>query len=820
MREPLHVYALDSDMNRSTGVIPYTSLQWCRRYKEPGTFTMSVPSNVYEPEWAFIVCYERPEFGLIQKVEFDDSSHVAGGIDTIIVSGFFAEQLLNNFIFLIEQPTEHTIQMPNPKPRKATYYISKNPTVYQDPMGDYYYTNDAGEIVSADDGRVVTANGLTEVDYYRADGPSYGTDEVTASYTYWSRRDDQGDLGDTIHVVRYEGNDSEYEVKFRDDSGNVFYEDDYGNIHQAVGVVDVAYDSGGVPYYTAQVRAWEQTEDQYKTVYVKGPWQRTDAEDPITEQDSVQLVFRWAQQLFGNSILYEEPEIEGVQKTLDPSQQYLGDVMYSTLWEVEASLRLQYSFESNIFVLSAYRGLDRTQDQEDEVIIVEDPRVPDGFTELEYVEADGSAYIDTGFIPDNETRTVATLSNAGTDTPTWFFGVRSGTNQKAYGFMATNGQYRSDYNGQASYFSSDGVPSKYTVDKNANVTSIDGTVRYTANYEDFSCEYSMYILGMNQPGGHQSPAIAGVRMHSCQVYNGVNKVRDFLPCRRDVDSKVGMYDLVTEEFFDTLGNGNLIAGPEAEVPTHEEIEHGNPWAVFSDTWGSLYDYSASRDTSNYKNVCYVLYDYDKPDSFDENGWPTIAEEHGGELLSQITAVYIPYTSKQGYNTERVGGEDEPDIETMLDLRDEKPSCDNVWSRDRIEIDTTLSSDEQSQAIENAKKQLGPPDDGSDTNLKPIYEAFESGLQGRGKTYLEENYHVEEVLDTGTLNVDGYMTEFDLGDKVDMAVSTLGLKSTARIIGVDEVYESQGNTGVNMKISLTIGDEQVTAIQRAMADAMR
>ena len=78
--------------------------------------------------------------------------------------------------------------------------------------------------------------------------------------------------------------------------------------------------------------------------------------EPVTVGDSIDIVMKWARRMMGDWIIYEEPEIDGVQKAVDPSFQYLGDLLYKTLYEVGASLRLEYVFESNAFVLSVYRG--------------------------------------------------------------------------------------------------------------------------------------------------------------------------------------------------------------------------------------------------------------------------------------------------------------------------------------------------------------------------------------------------------------------------------------------------------------------------------
>ena len=592
-REPINVFAVNERMDRVTVSIPYTSLRWVRRYNKPGEFEMVVPANIYDPSWAYIVCDDRPETGIVQKVEFTDSSQVYGGIDSITVSGFFLESILNSIVFLQESPEQQKVYVP--MPRRPVGRPSSSPDVYQDPSGGYWvqlstgqWRNDNGTVMDS-----LNTSDLTKVDYNGAYADNdWGTDLAYMNYDYYSED------GETINRVNMSGGTTSYDIEFTDDRGNVFFKDSSGKLTQAAGVVEKRSDT-----YTIRKKSWNALPDddpygRYCTVTVKGPWQRTEMMEPVTAGDSIDIVMRWARRMMGDWIVYEEPTIDGVQKAVDPSFQYLGDLMYSTLYEVGASLRLEYLFESNAYVLSCYKGADRTQAQ---------------------------------------------------------------TNM--------------------------------------------------------------------------------------------------------------------------------------------------PWAVFSDTWGTLTGYSASRDTSNYKNTCFVLYDYDVPDSFDSSGWPKAGFIYAiDDYLALPTLYGISYTSKRGYNTEHVGDSSEPAIETYLDLRSEKPSCDSDWSRDIVELPGTSGSD-RNQAIADAEAKFAPPQDAYD--MQAVYTAYESALQGRGEAHLKENYSVETQLDTGTVKTNGYLRDFDLGDLVEMAVSTVGLATQARIIEVEESY-----TSGNVDIRLTIGDEKLTTIQKA------
>ena len=597
MRKPLEVFALDEMMNRATGSIPYTSLIWTRRYHECGQFQMTVPANVYDPSWAYVYADLRPETGIIQKVAYSDSSTVAGGVDTVTVSGFFLECLLNRITFLVEQPEEQTIEIKVPEPKKPGLTKAQIPqNVYWDPESDgYFYQNSSGDLIDKDGNKVdgesrwvhleVQIQASNRVD----EGPVVKPSDTYTSNYYWVEADDPNN----VHLKNCgSGLVSVYPIEIRDDKGNVFYHSSKQDVDK-IYVSSPSISRGALEGYQDSMRAWNASGGvRYETITVKGPWQRTDTMEPITESDSVDQLFKWLQRFFGTTFKYKEPEIEGVVKTLDPSLRYFGDFAYSVLREVEASFRVVYGFENNSMVFEVYRGLDRTQDQ----------------------EADE-----------------------------------------------------------------------------------------------------------------------------------------------------------------------------------------NPWAVFSDTWGTISGYSASRDDSNYKNTCYVLYSYDQPKSFDSDGTPHLTEIYDSNETGHPSGWKVEYETKRGYQTARIGDGVEADNECYLDLRDEGdgvPSCDSQWSRDQYRYD-------ESQ-----------PNDGKPTfePMRDLYEQWPDALTQRGVVELEQNHGVVTNLDTGTVNTDGYMADWDLGDKVDFGVSTVGLADVARITEVEEVYESTG-TGVRNEVHITVGERLLTTYDK-------
>lgn len=436
---PLEIFALDANMNRCTGVIPYTSLIWKRRYYECGEFSIDLPPDVYSDDWKYIYTADRPETGIIQKVVFTDAKSSITKKDTVTISGFFLESLLNRKTFLVEDS--------------------------------------------------------------------------------------------------------------------------------------------------------ERTE-----------WNRTPLSDLSTPHDNVAWCAKWVEIMMSEYMTVQPLAITGQQKVLEPSMKRLGDFVYSELQTVGASFRVFYDFEADTMTCEFWRGLDRTQSQ--------------------------------------------------------------------------------------------------------NV---------------------------------------------------------------------------------------------------------NQFAVFSDTWGTMEDYKALTDDSNYRNKCYVLYEYDVPSRWQSNGapyyeslydWEQVTVEKDvynpdgtevigtvevQEMVQTLVGYNVPYRTMRGYHVFRID-DGLPDMETVLDKRNDTPSFDEEWTHGEIRVNEELKAP---------------------AGLKSKYDALPNTFGDEGKAFINENYPIVTNLDTGTLSQDDYLANWDIGDRVDVIVDSLGIEHEARIIGVDESYAA-GKSDIRP----TIGDEIKSSMQRA------
>lgn len=398
-RKPLEVFALDEGMNRLTGSIPYKSLTWHRKFYEPGQFALQVPVSIYDPSWAYIYCDDRPETGIIQKVEYTDDVQTYGGDDTVTLSGFFMERFLYDYVFLDEKTAEkyeyHV--KPSPVKRGGTGYL---PKLYQGPDGKLYKESiiqGRFDLVGSGSESQYTADQMTPVEVSPAtgvgevrpnewtpgiDSTRYGKNYVTTNYAfYYNETGTWGHKG--IYSVDQDGNST----KISDDEptriagdvntdGWLFHQD--GKLvwtpTLSKTVVDKEQDKAG---YARAVSKWESQAANHKTVTylgqeayviirkIKGPYMlRLEVGDVGKEMDSVQAMYLFVRRCFGNTVTYDEPSITGETKKLDPSLQNLGELVYKEMQSIQAAPRFWYSFESNSMVFEVWRGLDRTQAQD------------------------------------------------------------------------------------------------------------------------------------------------------------------------------------------------------------------------------------------------------------------------------------------------------------------------------------------------------------------------------------------------------------------------------------------------------------------------
>ena len=175
-----------------------------------------------------------------------------------------------------------------------------------------------------------------------------------------------------------------------------------------------------------------------------------------------------------------------------------------------------------------------------------------GYKRLEYIRGNGAQYIDTGVIPDTTDYT-ALLE----------YYINGNWLSLGY-YIYLFGQK----NSSGEWTCGGTVPSSSYI----NISKTVG-FSYTSNYNNRKViavslansvvfEHPMILFGLQNEGNIEYVKYAKFDLYNCKIYKAGVPVRDFIPCMRKSDSVVGLYDMVTNTFFENAGSGAFTAGPE------------------------------------------------------------------------------------------------------------------------------------------------------------------------------------------------------------------------------------------------------------------
>lgn len=191
------------------------------------------------------------------------------------------------------------------------------------------------------------------------------------------------------------------------------------------------------------------------------------------------------------------------------------------------------------------------------------------YTKLEYIESTGTQYVDTGFIPNQDTRVVMdcqaySVYNGGS----FPFGVRASTSSKAFAVALVESQVFYNYASNYQFADYPATLERMMIDANKNVATFVGSTTATISLASgtFVCNSTLTLATFNNAGTPDvgDPAWVGA-IWSCQIYDNGVLIRDYVPALRE-NGQIGLVDLVSGLFYANEGSGVFIAGPEIVDP--------------------------------------------------------------------------------------------------------------------------------------------------------------------------------------------------------------------------------------------------------------
>ena len=178
--------------------------------------------------------------------------------------------------------------------------------------------------------------------------------------------------------------------------------------------------------------------------------------------------------------------------------------------------------------------------------------LPITYERLKYISNPNKGYIDTGFVPNQDTRIVCTIKTPKSG-DSFCFGSSDTWKSNAFEFWPHESGARSQlsYDGQGGYRNMVPHDTICEIDFNKNVWNYNGIINIFL-YKEFTCPWNLFIWHSKR----YSPEIYGNVDYydSFKIYDNGKLIRDFIPVKRKSDGVIGMYDLVGRKFY-TSPNG-------------------------------------------------------------------------------------------------------------------------------------------------------------------------------------------------------------------------------------------------------------------------
>lgn len=189
-------------------------------------------------------------------------------------------------------------------------------------------------------------------------------------------------------------------------------------------------------------------------------------------------------------------------------------------------------------------------------------RLPEGYTELAYIESTGTQYIDTGFKPNQDTRVVMKTQLTADASTSWVFGARNSNTDGTIGvfWYPNTNTWSADYDGNSQRYNfpgSIGPLDLIEIDYNKNEVSLNNS-SHSFSSQAFQNSNTLALLAINTAGTVSSYSDA--KIYSCTIYDNGTLIRDYVPCS-DPSGEVGLYDQVNGVFYGNAGTGTFAHGP-------------------------------------------------------------------------------------------------------------------------------------------------------------------------------------------------------------------------------------------------------------------
>lgn len=176
---------------------------------------------------------------------------------------------------------------------------------------------------------------------------------------------------------------------------------------------------------------------------------------------------------------------------------------------------------------------------------------------INYIESNGTQYIDTGFKPNQDTRIVIDFQLMSSELEQTPFLARTSSISNSFGIFYPSNGWTADYGDQRIVVNTAlSSTEKILLDFNKNNINMNNYIA-SFNIQTFVSPVNLFLLVRNTNGTLSNYAKA--RLYSCKIYDNNILIRDYYPCV-DENGVVCLYDKVNKEYVYNSGTGEFIGG--------------------------------------------------------------------------------------------------------------------------------------------------------------------------------------------------------------------------------------------------------------------
>ena len=196
--------------------------------------------------------------------------------------------------------------------------------------------------------------------------------------------------------------------------------------------------------------------------------------------------------------------------------------------------------------------------------------LPVEYTQVDYIESSGTQYIDTNVYGNLGTEIVAKITNDSCKTN--FLGDIT-VSSKAISCNFADGNVGSRFgnkNIQASLNSFINFYEPFLLKENKNGIYINNEQAVEFNTTtNFQTENTLLLFTRNNSNGPNNSRWKG-KLFYCKIYDSGNLIRNFIPCYRNSDNEIGLYDTVNDVFYTNQGTDSFKYGNIIDNNINEE----------------------------------------------------------------------------------------------------------------------------------------------------------------------------------------------------------------------------------------------------------